>query len=196
MSHGLLTDPRLYVALQRFDDDLADAAQQGGCGCGGRLDRADYPRKPRGGPATLGAEYGRRRSFCCHRDGCRKRTTPVSVRFLGRVVYLAAVFVLVSAMRHGVSAARVALLTEWFGVSRRTLERWRTWWRQTFVASEVWKRVCGRLIPAPDTQTLPASWIDLLSAMHERERVQWILAWLLPLTTASPGNGARMSMGF
>ncbi|NLS97786.1 MAG: hypothetical protein GXX96_37065 [Planctomycetaceae bacterium] len=37
------------------------------------------------------------------RDGCRKRTTPLSVRFLGRKVYLGAVVVLVAAMRQGPS---------------------------------------------------------------------------------------------
>lgn len=122
--------------------------------CGGRLHRANYPRKPRGSPAALGPDYGRRFSFCCDRDACRKRTTPPSMRFLGRHVYLAAVFVLASAMRHGMTAVRAAKLTAWLGVSRRTLGRWRRWWLQTFVASEVWKRVCGRLMIAPSGVTL------------------------------------------
>ena len=138
--------------------------------------RGNYPRKPRGGPAALDSAYDRRFSFCCDRDACRKRTTPSSVRFLGRHVYLAAVFVLASAMRHGITAMRAAKLTAWFSVSRRTLGRWRRWWLQTFVASEVWKRVCGRLMPAPEIETLPASWLDAMGAMDEVERVQWILA--------------------
>jgi len=158
--------------------------------------RANYPRKPRGSPAALGPDYDRRFSFCCDRDACRKRTTPPSVRFLGRRVYLAAVFVLASAMRHGITAVRAAKLTAWLGVSRRTLGRWRRWWLQTFVASEVWKRVCGRLIPAPAVDSLPASWLDAMGAMDEVEQVQWILAWLLPLSTTSPGKGSRILMGF
>jgi len=197
LSHGLLADPRLYDALFRFDDDLATEAHEGGCvWCGGRLHRANYPRKPRGSPAALGPDYDRRFSFCCDRDACRKRTTPPSVRFLGRRVYLAAVFVLASAMRHGITAVRAAKLTAWLGVSRRTLGRWRRWWLQTFVASEVWKRVCGRLIPAPAVDSLPASWLDAMGAMDEVEQVQWILAWLLPLSTTSPGKGSRILMGF
>ena len=196
MSHGLLADPRFYDALLRFDDDLATDAREGGCvSCGGRLHRANYSRKPRGSPAALGPEYDRRFSFCCDRDACRKRTTPPSVRFLGRRVYLAAVFVLTSAMRHGITAVRAAKLTEWFGVSRRTLGRWRRWWLQTFVASEVWKRVCGRVIPAPNIETLPRSWLDAMGAMDELKRVQSILSWLLPLSTTSPGKGSRISMG-
>lgn len=195
MSHGLLWDPRFYRALLWFDDDLAEEAQRGGCPCGGRLHRADYPRKPRGGPDALDPEYHRRYSFCCDRDGCRGRVTPPSVRFLGRRVYLGVVVVLVSAMRHGLTPPRVAQLAAWFGVSARTLTRWRLWWRQTFVTTDVWKRVCGRLMPAPDDATLPASWLALMTAMHEAERVQWILAWLLPLTTHSPGKGASLVMG-
>jgi len=56
--------------------------------------------------------------------------------------------------------------------------------------------VCGRLIPAPAIETLPTSWLDAMGAMHEVERVQWILAWLLPLSTTSPGKGSRILMGF
>jgi len=63
--------------------------------------------------------------------------TPPAVRFLGRHVYLAAVLVLASAMRHGVTALRAAKLTALLRVSRRTLGRWRRWWVQTFVAGEV-----------------------------------------------------------
>ena len=195
MSHGLLADPRLYVALLHFDNDLAADAQRGGCACGGRLHRADYPRKPRGGPAAPDPAYDRRHSFCCDREGCRARTTPASVRFLGRRVYLAAVFVLVCALRHGLTAARWTQLTAWLGVSARTLARWRAWWGTTFRVSVVWTRVCGRLIPAPDGATLPASWLGALGALHEAERVQWILAWLLPLTTLSPGQGAGILRG-
>lgn len=191
----MLSDPRLYVALARFDEELADDAQRAGCACGGRLHRADYPRKPRGGPPALGDLHNRRHSFCCDVDGCRRRTTPASVRFLGRRVYFVAVVVLVSAMRHGPTPTRQAALRERIGVSARTLERWRTWWRETFTVSVVWKSVCGRVIPAPEVETLPASWMASMGEMHDVERLQWILAWLLPLTTFTPGRGARFSMG-
>jgi hypothetical protein len=36
-------------------------------------------------------------------DGCRSRTTPPSLRFLGRKVYLATIVVLVSMMQYGVT---------------------------------------------------------------------------------------------
>ena len=127
MCHALLSDSTLYDLLLEFDRDLADQARAAGCGCGGALHSADYPRKPRGGPADLPAAYKRRLSLCCAQEGCRKRTTPASVRFLGRRMYLAAVVVLATAMQGGITAKRAARLHELVGVSLRTLKRWRAW---------------------------------------------------------------------
>ena len=92
---------------------------------------AQYRRKPRGRPAGLGDEHDWRFSFCCARDGCRTRKTPPSLRFLGRKVYLAAMVVLIAIMREGVTAARMRQLSGLVGVDRRTVERWREWWRDT-----------------------------------------------------------------
>ena len=100
--------------------------------CGGALHSASYDRKPRGCPAGLGQEYAQRFSFCCAVDGCRKRTTPPSLRFLGRKVYLATVVTLISAMLLGTTPARLARLSIVPGIDRRTLARWRAWWRSTF----------------------------------------------------------------
>src|SRR5512137_137825 len=99
MDHRLLQQASFWTVLFSIDQELAATACQAGCSCGGRLHRADFPRKPRGGPADLPPEYGYRLSFCCNREGCRKRVTPPSVRFLGRKVYFAAVIILVAAMR-------------------------------------------------------------------------------------------------
>src|SRR6266550_4917425 len=87
----ILNDASFYRVLLRFDDDLAEQARREGCGCGGKLHSARYPRKPRGAPEELQEEYSRRRSFCCAEEGCRKRTTPASFRFLSRRVYVASV---------------------------------------------------------------------------------------------------------
>ena len=52
MYQSVLADVRLFELLGRIDQDLARVVQGKGCGrCGGRLDRADYARKPRGMPA-------------------------------------------------------------------------------------------------------------------------------------------------
>lgn len=130
----LLADATLFEALLAIEHDLASTAQAGGCLIsGGRLDHGDYPRKPRGGPATLGPGYDRRFSFCC--DACRKRLTPVSVRFLGRKVYLGVVVLLACVLREGPTRQRVARLRAHVGptLSADTLARWHHWWRDAFV---------------------------------------------------------------
>src|SRR3972149_4208870 len=84
--HALLQDPKFFRLLLRIDEELAGDARAGGCACGGVLHRANYPRKPRACLNEVRSEYATRFSFCCSR--CRKRLTSMSVRFLGRRVYL------------------------------------------------------------------------------------------------------------
>lgn len=135
----LLQDARFFDFLFQCDQDLAKAVRGGKCGwCGGKLHGANYPRKPRGWPGLdLGSVV--RLSFCCTMEGCRKRHTPPSVRFLGRRVYWGAVFVLIGVMRHGTTAAKLRQLRDLIGVSGRTLTRWRTWWQTLFARSPFWK---------------------------------------------------------
>ena len=141
----LLGDGKLYELLGQIDADLAAMARAAGCDCGGVLHLAKYLRKPRGGPGSLGADCEYRLSFCCATDGCRKRVTPPSVRFLGRKVYLGAVVVLASAMRQGPTPTRVAKLRDVFGVGECTLRRWRKWWQQIFCAGLVLAHSTGSI---------------------------------------------------
>ena len=53
MYHDLLRDASFWPFLFSIDQDLAETARQKACPCGGRLHRANYPRKPRGGPDDL-----------------------------------------------------------------------------------------------------------------------------------------------
>lgn len=109
MYTSVLTDATLFAALTEIDRELAATAQAGGCRrCPGRLDHADYPRKPRGGPPDLSTTYDTRTSFCC--ACCRKRLTPPSARFLGRKVYLGAIVVLAAVLRQGPTPWRVGRL--------------------------------------------------------------------------------------
>ncbi len=190
MYQSVLADVRLYELLLRLDQDVARSTQAEGCRwCGGRLDRANYPRKPRGGPADLGPEYGLRLSLCCDREGCRGRVTPASVRFLGRRVYLGAVVVLVSAMLNGPTPRRVAKLRELLGVSERTLRRWQSWWRTAFAESAFWKAAAGRFATPVATGGLPLSLLDRFAG-DERDRLVAALRLLSPITTRS----ARVAM--
>ncbi len=90
MYHDLSRSASFWSFLLAVDEDLAAETRKKGCLCGGRLHSANYLRKPRGTPVQLPEPQRLRLSFCCDRDGCRKRATPRSVRFLGRKVYLAA----------------------------------------------------------------------------------------------------------
>ena len=97
-----LAKKSVYELLEKCDAEWAEKCQQAGClKCGGRLDRSDYRRKPRGGPEEAKKVETWRDSFCCDVEGCRKRHTPPSVRFLGRKVYWGVVAVLMAAMQHG-----------------------------------------------------------------------------------------------
>ena len=89
MYHDLPRTARFWSFLLTVDQDLAEETRKKACPCGGRLHSANYLRKPRGTPVRLPEQECLRFSFCCDRDGCRKRATPPSVRFLGRKVYLA-----------------------------------------------------------------------------------------------------------
>lgn len=170
--------------LPRFDDDLAARVREGGCPrCGGRLDVADYPRKPRGGSIELGDDYGMRRSFCCAVEGCRRRRTPPSVRFLSRTVYIGAVAVLAAAMQHGPTKQRVARLAALLGINRRTLVRWRRWWSSTFRVSRFWDSLRGRFMPAVDEATMPASLLSRMMPPDDEPVVVSLLRLLAPIST-------------
>ena len=179
----LLTDATLFEALLAIDHDLATTASAGGCLiCGGRLHHGDYPRKPRGGPATLGPAYDRRLSFCC--AACRTRLTPVSVRFLGRKVYLGVVVLLASVLRHGPTPMRVTRLRDQLGVSRDTLARWHHWWRDAFVRTAFWKAARARFASAIAEGDLPGCLLERFTG-DGRARVEAVLRFLAPLTTTS-----------
>jgi hypothetical protein len=163
----LLGDARFFELLLRLDEDLARQAREGGCPCKGVLHSARYPRKPRGGPPSLGREHDMRASFCCAREGCRRRVTPPSLRFLGRKVFFAVVVVLVPILRDGPTPERLRRLEQRFGVSRRTLYRWREWWREVVPGSRWWRGEQGGWAEPVDRMGLPASLLGVLSGIAE-----------------------------
>ena len=182
MYHLLLRDASFWDYLFRVDQDLAAQARQQGCSCGGRLHGANYPRKPRGGSTPLPESYGYRLSFCCDRDGCRKRTTPPSVRFLGRKVFLGAVVVLVAAMRQGPSPPRVRELSELFGVDRRTIARWCDFWREHFPQTAFWKVMRGRFVRLAIADLPRALFEAFIHGADSREEWRRLLEFLSPIT--------------
>ncbi len=184
MYHELLSDATFWSFLFTLDQDLAAKAKAKRCPqCGGRLDRADYPRKPRGA-SNLPIEYRWRLSVCCAQDGCRKRVTPPSVRFLGRKVYLAAVVILVSAMRQGPSPRRIRELTRLFGVSRETIYRWREFWNEHFPRTTFWKLARARLVPVLEVTEFPRSLLEaFVRGADDRDGWGNLLRFLAPIST-------------
>jgi hypothetical protein len=185
----LLADATFHNLLLAFDADLAETARAGHCPiCGGVLHSAKFARKPRGRACTLGAEHELRFSFCGAGAGCRKRETPPSLRFLGAKVYLAVTVVLIAVMRHGATVSRVAALTAEIGVDRRTIERWRRWWSDSFTATSFWQAARALLIPPVEHERLPASLVERFPG-RDADRIIALLRFIAPIT----GGRARAS---
>lgn len=110
----------VFKLIEKADRDLADVVHNHPCPhCGGKLHWANCARSPRGLD-----KKAVRFSLCCAQDGCRRRQTPESIRFLGRKVYPGLIVVLVSALNNGLSPKRVAEVRKTVAVSRATLNRW------------------------------------------------------------------------
>ena len=183
MYQNLLSDSSLYHFLLQIDEDIAVEVKKGSCPCGGRLHRANYPRKARGVPDEFNEAYGSRHSFCCDREGCRRRETPASVRFLGRKVYVGAVVVLVSALQHGVTPMRMAKLKQLIKVSSNTVARWRRWWLDAFVRTAFWRSRRGRLRNPIQESKLPLSLLEAFEGEGMQQKLVSMLRFLGPLTT-------------
>jgi hypothetical protein len=169
--------------LLSIDKNLAECARREACSCSGRLHCANYPRAPRSGLDHLPEEYRCRFSFCCDRDGCRKRVTPPSVRFLGRKVYLGAVVILITAMRQGPTPRRVRDLSSLFGVNSATIARWQAFWRDYVPRTTFWKVARARLVPVVEIAALPLSLVEAFGRTNDPYQ-DWVrlLRFLSPLT--------------
>jgi hypothetical protein len=187
--HALLQDPKFLTLLLRIDHEFAAQCRTDGCPCGGDLHRADYPRKPRGCPRSMRGEYSSRLSFCC--AVCRKRATSLSVRFLGRRVYLALAVVLVSGPRTASTPTGVRLGAE-LGVARQTLQRWQAWWVEQFPLTPLWRATCARFMPPVLEAQLPGELITRF-ADPAHAALMRLLVWLSPVTVGR-GQPAAISL--
>jgi len=181
----LLSDSRLFEFLLKCDRDIAARVRAKGCPrCGGVLHSARYPRKPRGALIDLEPEYERRESFCCSSPDCRGRTTPESLRFMGRKVYLGTAVVLLAATVLQGNRKEIARLRELVEVSVRTLNRWCRWWRRLFAVSPFWGAVSGHFDRPVDIDRLPLSLLERFGG-NAHEQVVAMLRFLAPITTSS-----------
>jgi len=102
----------------------------------------------------------------------------MSVRFLGRRVYLGLAVVLQSARPGGPTeaAARLEL-----GVDRRTLGRWRAWWCEQFPLTPLWCSACALVMPPLSMPLLPASLVERFAG-PAHEALMRLLVFLSPVT--------------
>jgi len=183
---AVFDDASFYQQLFQLDQAIAAEVQAGGCRhCGGRLHVADYPRKPRGVRSALDDSYQSRLSFCCARDGCRRRTTPPSVRFLGRKVYLGVIVILVTALTHGLESRHRRLLIDRLDLWPQTLARWQCWWREHVPTTRCWLALQSRFIPPIEVCALPGALLGRLTGGDLAARLRQLLGLIAPLTTAA-----------
>jgi hypothetical protein len=175
--HGVLQDPAFFHFLTRIDEEFAAVTRLGRCpGCEGPLHVADYPRKPRGCPASVRDDYSWRLSFTCGR--CDARATSPSVRFAGRRVYLSVVLMLFSPPGSSSSQALCDLLS----IPVRTLQRWRTWWRKDFPSTPFWQSVRERFMPPVLPEQLPHGLLERFDVGERAVRLAMALRFIAPLS--------------
>ena len=143
------------------------------------MHRADYPRKPRG-IADLAEEDWWRFSFCCAE--CRRRTTPKSVRFLGRKVYAAVVVMVACLLR--AQGELVRRIIGRYGAAMWTVRRWVMWWNGPVLSSTWWKEARAYVMPPADETRLVASLCDRFQAttIEPRAVLSRMLRFTSPLT--------------
>jgi hypothetical protein len=179
---SLFRDSRFFDLLLALDEEVASEARRGGCACGGVLHGASYERKPRGGPAGLAHGSATRFSFCCATEGCRRRMTPPSLRFLGRKVFFGVLVLLLPVLRDGPTPERRNRLCATYAVSVRTVRRWCRFWRETFVASRVWQAARGRLAAPVRAESMPGALLGAFSEISDPAgRVVAVLRLVSPL---------------
>lgn len=173
----ILRDPAFFRFLLSIDVEFAGQARRDGCRhCSGPLHVSDFPRKPRGCPASVVEEYSRRFSFTC--GHCEQRTTSQSVRFLSRRIYVAVVLML-SSTPQGRAAQS---LRDQLNISPRTVQRWRKWWTGDFLRTRFWQAMRSRFMPPLAGEQLPASLLERFDAVNLCDRLTKALRFVCPLS--------------
>ncbi len=176
---------KLYDILFQIDKELAAETKEKGCPkCRGVLHSAVYPRKFKGQGFPDSNKEIIRFSFCCDTEGCRKRVTPHSVRFLGRRRYLSVVVVLCSAICSGLNNRLREELSKLIGVNLRTLSRWHSWWQTTFPNTRLWRWGKALFMPPLDPAQLCKDLVERFSAQHEITGMVNLLRFIAPLSIA------------
>ena len=184
MCHVPEYDAKFLTALVAIDAEHAERVREAGCPrCGGPLDRADYERKPRGELGEAACGYERRCSFCCRVDGCRKRATPASLRFLGRKVYVAVLVIVASAAGRSMRLTGRGRSRQVQGVPVRTVQRWLDWWQTVFALGAFWSEAKAFFATPVEVDELPASLLERFGVGEVA--LEKLLRFTAPITTIS-----------
>lgn len=199
MSHKFLLNASFHKLLKAMDYEISKEEQAKGCiHCGGTLHLASYPRSPLGVPSDYREYYERRYSYCCAE--CRTRNTFGSVRFFGRRWFPEPLHLLISALMFGAIHKCCKQLKSLFGVSisKRTVKRWKQWWKDSFFNTSFWKGKAG-IIPLSHLKgSFPRQFFSMYRDKRDgfswekpsflspgppfALRLVWVLQFLVPLT--------------
>lgn len=162
---NIVSHATLFKTLNTIDQELACRCRLRGCPrCGEALHSAPYQRKPRGAPIEIPEKHCVRYSLCC--GNCRRRTLPPSVLFFGRKVYFSCVVVMLTGVAQGLERRTLQSLCDQFGVSRKTIKRWLSYFFDAFPASAIWKKVRGQVSPHISNQKLPLELLRWFFAVY------------------------------
>ena len=183
MYHSITLDPNFFNHLLATDKQIARQVQAQNCSaCSGKLHQAHYDRKPRGIPDGVDPDYVIRFSFCCATQGCRKRTTAPSVRFLSRKVYTSVILLLVFLLKEKTDEAKIERVNQHFNqeLAVETVRRWRYFWLFQLPMSMTFKR---QGFSEQQKQFMPVSLVNVFSHLPAFEQLKKSLQWLLPLSS-------------
>lgn len=178
---GLLGNVEFHEWLFRTDVDLAEQMRRRGCqrgDCGGRLHRADFPRKVRGLAVHESSSFASRIGLCC--GWCRRRVLPPTVRFFGRSSYafIAALVAVATALARGIApGARLV------GAAWSTVAGWIRFLQCDLVCRGEWQAARGRLPAVLALEQLPLSLVEVFGSVESDDAWLSALRWLSPITT-------------
>jgi len=177
----LLASVEFHVELVEADLEIARSLQARGCprrGCGGRLHRADFPRKVRGLAADDTSLFASRVGLCC--GWCRRRVLPATVRFFGRSSYafIASLIAVTTTLAGGIApGARLV------GAAWATVARWIRFLQYDLACRGEWQAARGRLPAVLLLEQLPLSLVEVFGSVESDDAWLLTLRWLSPITT-------------
>src|SRR5690606_9662374 len=104
-----------------------------------------------------------------------------SVRFQSRAVYAAVAILIAGAVAVQQSVAEAM---RQLGAARRTIARWREWFRRDLPSSDWWRRQSGQFGEQPTVERMPLSLLEQIAATTRAQRILRALRLL---------SGARFS---